>query len=86
MDAILQALPDDKPMYSRDLTEDVSRLSGKSVSSITIGHHMAMLEDEGMVMLVGEGARRTWRKTWRGGATQPKVLNMISVREVDDPE
>ena len=69
MDAILEALPDDKSMYSRDLVEDVSRLSGKRVSSVTIGHHMSMLEAEGKVRRMDSGVTRTWRKTWRGGAT-----------------
>ena len=76
MNAILQALPDDKSMYSRDLVEEVSQLSGKPVSSYRIGQHMSMLEEEGLVRRIGEGAKRVWKKTWRGGANPSKVLNM----------
>ena len=70
MDAILESLPDDKPMYSRDLVKEVSRLSGKPVSSIRIGQHMSMLEEEGLVRRMGSGPKRTWKKTWRGGERQ----------------
>ena len=68
MDAILETLPDDKPMLSRDLVEDVSKLSGKKVSPITIGHHMVMLEEEGKVRRMGTRSTRTWKKTWYGGS------------------
>ena len=86
MDAILQAMPDSESVYSRDLVDDVSRLAGKQISSRRIGQHMTLLEEKGRVVKAGSGAKRPWKKTWRGGAAQPKVLNMISVREVDDPE
>ena len=68
MNAIMEALPDDTPMLSRYLVEDVSKLSGKNVSPITIGHHMMMLEEEGKVRRLGTRSTRTWRKTWYGGS------------------
>lgn len=68
MDAILEALPDDAPMLSRDLVDDVSKLSDKKVSPITIGHHMVMLEEEGKVRRMGTRSTRTWKKTWYGGS------------------
>ena len=70
MDAILEALPDDGGMYSRDLVDEVSRLSGKQVSSGRIGQHMVMLEDEGKVRRMGTRSKRVWKKTWRGGGRQ----------------
>ena len=78
MDAIMKSLPDNKPMYSRDLVEDVSRFSGKQVSALRIGQHMLMLEDEGKVRRIGSGRYRTWKKTWRGGAEPSKLLNKSS--------
>ena len=74
MNAILKALPDDKPMRSRDLVEDVSLFSGKPISQYRIGHHMVLLEEEGLVRRMGSRHRRTWKKTWRGGSPQSKVL------------
>jgi len=86
MDAILKALSNGEWMYARDLVEDVSKLSGRPVSSLSIGQHMLILEDEGKVRRMGTRSKRVWRKTWRGGVTSSKVLNTTSVIEVDDPK
>ena len=70
MDSILEALPDGEWKYARDLVEDVSQLSGKPVSSLSIGQHMLILEDEGRVRRMGTRSKRVWKKTWRGGERQ----------------
>lgn len=63
MDAILKALPNGEWMYARDLVEDVSQLSGRPVSSLSIGQHLLILEDEGKVGRMGTRSKRVWKKT-----------------------
>jgi hypothetical protein len=50
INAIMETIPEDRWVNSRDLVEEVSRAADRDVSAHRIGAHLSILEDEGRVI------------------------------------
>ena len=55
-------MPKNKPVFSRELVDDVQELSGVELTPQRIGKYMSVLEERGEVYRLGPERRTRWMK------------------------